>query len=152
MKASDFTLPDQNNKLHSLADYRGKWLVLYFYPKDNTAGCTLEACSFRDERDDITALGAEVVGVSKDSVKSHAKFAEKHNLNFVLLSDESTDMIKAYDAWGLKKFMGREFEGIIRKTVIINPEGEIVKEYPKVTPLGHAAKIIADLTALQQQK
>jgi peroxiredoxin Q/BCP len=150
MKAPDFTLPDQKNELHSLADYRGKWLVLYFYPKDSTAGCTLEACSFRDERDDIIALGAEVVGVSKDSVKSHAKFAEKHELNFVLLSDESTKMIKAYNAWGLKKFMGREFEGIIRKTVIINPEGEIVKEYPKVTPLGHAAQIIADLNELQR--
>ena len=149
MKAPDFTLPDQDNKQHSLADYRGKWLVLYFYPKDNTAGCTLEACSFRDERDFIIARGAEVVGVSKDSVKSHAQFAEKHNLNFVLLSDESTDMIKAYDAWGLKKFMGREFEGIIRKTVIINPEGEIVKEYPKVTPLGHAGRIIKDLDELQ---
>jgi peroxiredoxin Q/BCP len=150
MKAPDFTLPDQKNELHSLADYRGKWLVLYFYPKDSTAGCTLEACSFRDERDDIIALGAEVVGVSKDSVKSHAKFAEKHELNFVLLSDESTKMIKAYNAWGLKKFMGREFEGIIRKTVIINPEGEIVKEYPKVTPLGHAAQIIVDLNELQR--
>lgn len=147
--APDFSLPDQNGTLHTLNDYAGKWLVLYFYPKDSTAGCTLEACSFRDERDDIIAMGAEVIGVSKDSVKSHAKFVEKHDLNFTLLSDESTDMIRAYAAWGKKKFMGREYEGVLRKTYIIDPEGRIAKEYPSVTPLGHAKQIIADLQKLQ---
>lgn len=149
MKAPDFSLQDQFDTTHSLKDYAGKWVVLYFYPKDDTPGCTKEACSFRDEFSEIEKAGAVVLGVSKDSVKSHAKFAEKYNLNFPLLADVDMEVMKAYNAWGLKKFMGREFQGTLRKTFIINPSGQIVKEYPKVTPKDHAVQIIKDLEELQ---
>jgi peroxiredoxin Q/BCP len=143
-------LPDQNGDNHSLKDYAGQWLVLYFYPKDDTPGCTKEACGFRDEREAIAEFGnATVVGISKDSVASHKKFVNKYGLNFTLLSDESTNTLRAYGAWGLKKFMGREYEGTIRSTVIINPKGYIAQEYPKVNPVKHAAEIIRDLKALQ---
>jgi thioredoxin-dependent peroxiredoxin len=148
-KAPDFTLADQNNALHSLTDYAGKWVVLYFYPKDDTPGCTTEACSFRDEYDYLQDQGIIVLGVSKDSVKSHAKFAEKFKLHFPLLSDETHEMIDAYGAWGLKKFMGREFMGTIRKTFIIDPSGNIAKEYPKVTPKEHIGEILKDLKELE---
>lgn len=149
-KAPDFSLPDQDGVLRSLADYAGTWLVLYFYPKDDTPGCTTEACEFRDARDIIAEHGAKVVGVSKDSVKSHKKFADKHSLNFTLLSDPDHTVIEAYGAWGLKKFMGREFTGTKRMTFIISPTGEIVREYPNVTPKEHAAQILLDLTQLQK--
>jgi thioredoxin-dependent peroxiredoxin len=148
--APEFSLPDQDGNLRSLQDYAGRWLVLYFYPKDDTPGCTTEACSFRDERELIASLGnAEVIGVSKDTVRSHKKFADKYNLNFTLLSDPEHTTIEAYGVWGRKKFMGREFDGIIRSTFIINPEGYIVKEYPQVDPKKHATEIIQDLKALQ---
>jgi len=148
--APDFSLPDQDGVMHSLHDYAGKWLVLYFYPKDDTPGCTTEACSFRDVREVIAALGrAEVVGISKDTVRSHKKFAHKYGLNFTLLSDPSLETIKAYGAWGLKRFMGREFEGTLRNTYLINPQGQIVKPYLGVSPKEHAAEIIQDLQALQ---
>lgn len=137
--------------MRSLKDYTGKWVVLYFYPRDNTPGCTTEACNFRDERDAIAQFGnAEVIGVSKDSVKSHARFAEKHNLNFTLLSDEDHAIAEAFGSWGPKKFMGREFMGIHRDTYIIDPKGRIVKEYKGVNPKKHAAEIIKDLQALQK--
>ncbi len=148
VKAPNFNLADQNNAFHSLTDYAGKWVVLYFYPKDDTPGCTTEACSFRDEYDYLQEQGIVVLGVSKDSVKSHAKFAEKFNLHFPLLADEDRQVIEKYNAWGLKKFMGREYEGIIRKTFIINPAGKIAKEYPKVTPKQHIGEILADLKEL----
>lgn len=149
-KAPNFSLQDQHGDTKSLGDYLGKWVVLYFYPKDDTPGCTTEACSFRDEREAIAEFGnAEVIGVSKDSVKSHAKFAEKFGLNFTILSDESTEIIQAYGAWGEHNMYGRKYMGIIRSTVIIDPEGNIVKEYPKVDPQKHAAEIIKDLQQLQ---
>lgn len=148
-QAPDFTLTDQNGQPRSLSDYHGKWLVLYFYPKDDTPGCTTEACSFRDERDIITEHGAEVVGVSRDSAESHRKFAEKHGLNFTLLSDPDHAVMEAYGAWGPKKFMGREYDGVLRQTFIINPDGYIVREYPKVTPKNHALQIIRDLDELK---
>jgi len=149
-KAPDFNLPDQDGTIRSLKDYAGKWVVLYFYPRDDTPGCTTEACSFRDEREAIAEFGnAEVVGVSKDSVKSHKKFAEKHGLNFTLLSDEGLKTIKAYGAWGTRSMYGREFMGVIRSTVIISPDGKIAKDYPKVNPRKHAAEIIKDLQKLQ---
>lgn len=144
MKAPNFTLPDQTGTLHSLSDYAGKWLVVYFYPKDDTPGCAKEACSFRDAREVLQEKGLSVVGISKDGIKSHAKFSDKFNLNFPILSDESLATIKAYGAWGQKKFMGREFEGILRQTFLINPKGEIVKSYPKVTPAEHAVQILQD--------
>jgi peroxiredoxin Q/BCP len=147
--APNFSLPDQTGATRSLGDYAGQWLVIYFYPKDDTPGCTTEACSFRDAYDELQQAGIAVVGISKDSVKSHAKFADKYHLKFPLLADESTDTIKAYGAWQPLKFMGREYLGTARSTFLINPAGEIAKEYPKVTPKDHAAKILADFHSLQ---
>ena len=148
--APHFSLPDQDGNIHTLADYAGKWLVLYFYPKDDTPGCTTEACSFRDARELIAQLGnAEVVGVSKDSVKSHKKFLDKYHLNFTLLSDPNHTVIEAYGSWKPKKFMGREYIGTERNTFIISPDGQIAKEYIGVDPKTHASQIIADLKQLQ---
>ena len=149
MKAPDFSLPDQDGTVRSLSDYAGKWLVLYFYPKDDTPGCTKEACAFRDAQSLYAEKGAAVLGVSKDPVKSHAKFAEKFSLPFPILSDVATDTIKAYGAWGEKKFMGKTFDGIIRRTVIISPDGEIAKRYESVDPAVHADEVLADIAALQ---
>lgn len=149
-KAPAFNLQDQNGKYKSLSDYAGKWLVLYFYPKDNTPGCTKEACNFRDERAAIADLGnAEVVGISKDSVKSHLKFANKYKLDFTLLSDPEHKVIQSYDSWGVKKFMGKEYQGTLRNTFIINPKGQIAKSYFGVNPKDHATEIINDLKILQ---
>jgi peroxiredoxin Q/BCP len=147
MKAKDFSLPDQNGKIHKISDYKGKWVVLYFYPRDNTPGCTKEACSFRDSINKFKKLGVQIMGVSKDSVASHKKFAEKYQLNFPILSDETKDVIKKYKSWGTKKFMGREFEGTLRNTYLINPEGEIIKFYEKVNPLIHSEQILKDLSS-----
>lgn len=150
MKAPDFSLSDQNGKTRTLKEFRGKWIVLYFYPKDDTPGCTVEACNFRDAESLIAELGnAVVIGVSKDSVQSHAKFAKKHSLNFILLSDESTEMIDAYGAWQQKSMFGKKYMGIQRMTHIIDPRGNIVKTYPKANPTKHAAEIINDLRQLQ---
>ena len=149
-KAPNFNLPDQDGKQHQLSDYAGKWLVVYFYPKDETEGCTTEACSFRDERDAIAKYGnATVVGISKDSVDSHKKFASKNNLNFTLLSDPEHEVIEAYGAWGPRKFMGKSYVGTHRNTYLVNPEGQIVKEYLGVNPKKHAVEIINDLKAFQ---
>lgn len=144
----DFELADQNGEIHKLSDYKGKWVVLYFYPKDDTPGCTKEACNFRDSFREIQKMGVQILGISKDSVKSHKKFAEKYNLNFPILSDESLSVIKAYDAWGEKKFWGKTYEGIFRITYLINPKGEIYKKYEKVNPLTHASEIIRDLKSV----
>jgi peroxiredoxin Q/BCP len=145
MKAPSFSLPDQDGTTHTIAQYKGRWVVLYFYPKDATPGCTKEACAFRDGREFLENTGAVVLGVSKDSVASHKKFAQKHNLNFTLLSDESTDTIKAYGSWGKKKFMGKEYEGIKRNTYLINPSGDIYKTYENVNPITHAGEVYKDL-------
>src|SRR6185369_2579565 len=126
MLAPSFALPDQNGKVHKLSDYKGKWLIVYFYPKDDTPGCTKEACAFRDASKDYIKRGVSIVGISKDSVKSHDKFANKFSLNFPLLSDEGLETIKAYGAWGKKKLYGRESHGVFRNTYLINPKGEIV--------------------------
>lgn len=144
--APQFSLFDENDTPHALADYVGAWLVLYFYPKDDTPGCTIEACSLRDARDELADLGAKVIGVSKDDISSHDRFKVKHSLNYTLLSDPSGEVIESYGAWG-KKIYGRE--GIIRKTFIINPEGVVVKIYGRVTPLGHGQQVIKDLQALK---
>ncbi len=142
MQAADFNLPDQDGNMHELKDYAGKWLVLYFYPEDDTSGCTTEACNFRDAREVIASLsGAEVVGISKDTVESHKKFVDKYGLNFTLLSDTTHHVMKAYDSWGV--MMAK------RNTFIINPDGKIVKEYKGVEPSEHAAEIIKDLEQLQ---
>jgi len=148
--APDFNLSDQDGVNHSLSDYSGKWVVLYVYPRDNTPGCTKEACNFRDERDVIAQEGnATVIGVSKDSVASHKKFAAKHHLNFTLLSDPDHELIEALGAWKPKKFMGREMMGTHRNTYIIDPHGTIAKEYLGVNPATHAKQIIDDLKSLQ---
>jgi len=152
MKAPNFSLSDQNGKSHSLSGYKGKWIIIYFYPKDFTPGCTKEACGFRDKGSEFKKRGVSLVGISKDSVVSHKKFAEKYNLNFSLLSDPEHKVIEAYGAWAKKKFMGREYYGILRSTFIINPKGEIVKEYKNVNPLIHSSEILEDLTRLSPQK
>lgn len=144
-KAPDFELKDSVGELKKLADYKGKWVVLYFYPKDDTPGCTTEACSLRDARDDMAALGAEIIGISRDDASSHEKFKAKHSLNFTLLTDEDTEVMKSYEAWG-KKMYGRE--GILRKTFIIDPEGMVVKVYGRVVPVGHGNKVLEDLKSL----
>ncbi len=140
--APDFSLPNQDGATISLKDFAGKWLVLYFYPKDDTPGCTVEACSMRDARDDLAELGAHVVGVSKDDATSHEKFKAKHNLNFDLVSDSTGGVTEAYGAWG-KKMFGKE--GIQRKTFIINPDGQVVKVYGRVTPLGHGEQVVEEI-------
>jgi peroxiredoxin Q/BCP len=144
--APDFSLLDEAGKTHALADYKGKWLVLYFYPKDDTPGCTVEACSFRDARDDIAALGAEIVGISSDDAPSHELFKAKHTLNFTLLSDPDRKAIEAYGAWG-KKMFGKE--GILRRTFIIDPTGTVVRVYGRVTPLGHGEQVIEYLKSVK---
>lgn len=150
MKAPNFTLKDQDGNEHSLGEYAGKWLILYFYPMDGTPGCTKEACNFRDARSAIAEFGnAEVVGISKDSIDSHRKFAGKHDLDFTLLSDPDHTVIEAYGSWDPKTILGNEFLGTKRDTFIINPDGEIAKEYRSVDPNDHAAQIIADLKVLQ---
>lgn len=140
--APDFELSDADGNVKTLADYAGKWLVLYFYPKDDTPGCTTQACSLRDARDDLAAMGAEIVGVSKDDASAHEKFKAKHSLNFTLLSDPEAKVIDAYGAWGKKQF-GRE--GILRKTFIINPEGQVVKVFGRAIPIGHGDKVKDEL-------
>lgn len=147
-QAPNFSLPDQDGNIHTLTDYKGKWLVLYFYPKDDTPGCTAEACNFRDARADIEKLAA-VIGISKDTVASHKKFSEKYHLNFTLLSDSDHKIIEAYDSWKPKKFMGKEYLGTNRNTFLINPDGVIVKEYIGVDPKDHATEIIADLASMR---
>ncbi len=144
MKAVDFNLPDQNGNFHTLSDYKGKWLVLYFYPKDDTPGCTKEACNFRDGIEEFKKRGVEVIGISKDDVNSHQRFIKKYSLNFTLLADPTHETIKGYGAWGKKSF-----EGILRNTYLINPEGEIVKEYTGVNPSTHADQLLTDLEELR---
>ena len=145
--AEDFTLADQNGIDHRLSDYRGKWVILYFYPKDHTPGCTAEACSFRDANESLLARDAVVLGVSADSVQSHAAFTKDYELPFTLLSDPGLTTIKDYGALG-KKMFGKE--GILRKTFIIDPNGNVVKVYGRVTPAEHATRIAQELAQLQQ--
>jgi len=149
MKAKDFNLQDQNGDSHKLSDYKGKWLLIYFYPKDDTPGCTKEACNFRDAIAEFTKRGVTIVGISKDNVQSHKKFADKYKLNFTLLSDPDHSVIENYGAWGTKKLLGKEFTGTQRNSYLINPTGEIVKEYKNVNPLSHFEQILSDLDQLQ---
>lgn len=132
IKAPSFNLADQDGVFHSLEEYSGKKLVLYFYPKDNTSGCTKQACSFAELFPAFREKGAEVVGVSKDSVQSHKKFAEKYSLPFTLLSDVSLDTLKAYDVWKEKKLYGKTFMGVVRTTYLIDENGVIIRAEEKV--------------------
>ena len=150
--APDFSLPDQNGKRHRLRDYRGEWVLLYFYPKDMTPGCTAEACAVRDEWPQFEKLDVRVFGVSTDSVKSHAKFAEAYDLPFTLLADTEKKAVEAYGVWGKKKFMGREYLGTKRMSFLIDPKGKVAKIYEKVKPREHAAEVLRDLAALGAKK
>ena len=147
--APDFTLPDQNEEPHSLQQYRGQWVVLYFYPKDDTPGCTVEACSFRDNFRALKKAGAVILGVSTDPVKKHAKFVQKYELPFTLLADEEKKVVALYDVWGKKKFMGREYMGTNRVSFLIDPKGKVAKIYALVKPAEHVAEVIADIKELQ---
>jgi len=142
--APDFELSDAAGKMHKLSDYRGKPVVLYFYPKDDTPGCTTEACGFRDDYGLFQAAGVVVLGVSPDAPKSHAKFAEKYQLPFTLLSDPDHAVCEKYEVWGLKKYMGREYFGVFRTTFLIDAEGNIKKVFANVKPDGHSAEILAE--------
>lgn len=144
-KAPDFKLPDQKGNKHSLKDHKGQWVVLYFYPKDDTPGCTKEACMVRDNLPAFKKLKTVVLGISVDSVKSHAKFAEKYNLNFTLLADEDKRVVNKYSLWAKKKFMGREYMGTLRTSFLINPLGKIAKIYENVKPEVHAEELLQDL-------
>jgi thioredoxin-dependent peroxiredoxin len=141
--APGFTAPTNGGGTVSLKDFKGKYLVLYFYPKDDTPGCTKEACGFRDAFKDFEKAGAVVLGVSTDSVKKHDKFVEKFQLPFPLLADEDKSIVEAYGVWGKKKFMGREYMGTNRVTFLIDPKGKIKKIWPTVKPEEHAAEVLA---------
>lgn len=144
-KAPAFTLPDKDGTPVSLSDFLGKRVVLYFYPKDNTPGCTRQACAFAAAYDAFRTLDAVVIGVSKDSSASHQKFAEKHNLPFLLLSDPELTAIQAYDVWKEKKLYGKVSMGVVRSTYVISPQGIIEKAMPKVKPDTNAQEILAYL-------
>jgi peroxiredoxin Q/BCP len=140
--AIDFNLPDADGNNVSLSSFRGKKVVLYFYPKDDTPGCTKQACSFRDAYDDIIEAGAVVIGISPDSTASHEKFKNKFGLPFHLLSDTDHKVAEAYGSWSEKKMYGKTSMGIIRSTFIIDEDGSILKVFPKVSPEGHADKVL----------
>ncbi|MBP9750854.1 MAG: thioredoxin-dependent thiol peroxidase [Candidatus Peribacteraceae bacterium] len=148
--APDFTLQDQHGSDRSLGMYAGQWVLLYFYPKDDTPGCTKEACGLQSRLTGIKKLKAEVLGVSKDSVKSHQKFAKRYKLEFPLLADEETKVCQAYGVWQEKTFMGKKYMGILRASFLIDPKGKIAKVYPEVNPEEHAGEIMDDLKALQR--
>lgn len=147
-KAQNFSLLDQDGKEHSLSEYKGKWILLYFYPKDDTPGCTIEACTIRDQFKDFKKIGAVVIGVSTDSVASHQKFANAYELPFTLLADVHKEVVGKYGVFGEKKFMGRTYMGTKRTSFLIDPKGKIAKVYEKVKPEAHAAQVIADLETL----
>lgn len=144
-KAPDFSIINNEVKTISLADFQGKKVVLYFYPKDDTPGCTKEACSFRDVYDDILEKGAVVIGVSPDSQASHEKFRAKYGLPFHLLSDVDHTVSEAYGVWGEKKMMGKTYMGVIRSTFILDEQGIIIKAFPKVSPDNHGEEILESL-------
>lgn len=148
MRVPSFSLQDQNGVTHTPEEWMGQWLLIYVYPKDNTPGCTKEACAIRDDFETFRTLGIAVAGMSGDSVQSHKKFADAYQLPFPLLSDPTKETMKVLGAIGEKKFMGRTFVGIQRKSFLVNPEGEIVKTYEKVTPAEHAQEVLADVRAL----
>lgn len=147
--APAFSLPDQDGAIHALKDQQGSWTLLYFYPKDDTPGCTIEACTLRDNFPHFGKMKATVWGVSTDSVAKHKKFSVKYKLPFTLLADEDKAVVTAYGVYGKKKFMGREYMGINRISFLIDPTGKIAKVYNPVKPLKHAEEVLADLEALK---
>jgi peroxiredoxin Q/BCP len=147
--APDFTLPSSKGGDVSLRDLRGRWVVLYFYPKDDTPGCTVEACQFRDESSVLEQAGAVVLGVSKDTLKSHGAFAEKYSLPFDLLSDTQHEVADRYGSWGPKVVRGRNTIGMIRTTTLIDPDGRVARTWPKVTADGHAKEVLSVIEELK---
>ena len=144
-KAPNFKLEGSDGKTHTLKDYKGKTVILYFYPRDNTPGCTKEACGFRDLHGKIKSRKAVVLGVSKDSLKAHDKFIADFELPFVLLSDPDAEVMEQYGAWGEKKMYGKSYEGILRSTFVIDEKGTVIKVWPKVKPEDHAGEVLAVL-------
>ncbi len=145
--APDFELQDDTGTPRNLSDYQGRNVVLYFYPKDDTPGCTKEACNFRDDYSAYEQAGVAILGVSPDDVKSHAKFKKKFQLQFPLLADEGHKVCDLYGVWGPKKFMGKEYEGVLRTTFLIGPTGKIVKVYENVRPAEHSTELLSELAA-----
>jgi len=143
--APDFELLDDGSIKRKLSDFRGKPIVLYFYPKDDTPGCTTEACSLRDDYGEFENAGVVILGISPDSPKSHAKFKAKYNLPFTLLADENHQVCELYGVWGRKKFMGREYDGVFRTTFLIDREGKVTKVFNNVQPQGHSKEILEAL-------
>jgi peroxiredoxin Q/BCP len=141
--APDFNLLDEQEKIHHLSDYRGKFVVLYFYPRDDTPGCTKEACGFRDDYSDYEKAGVTILGVSPDTSQSHLKFKSKYDLPFTLLADQDHKVSEKYGVWGTRKIFGRESNGILRTTFLIGVDGEILKVFEKVRPANHSAEILA---------
>jgi peroxiredoxin Q/BCP len=148
--APSFSLPSADGQTITLAQFRGQWVVLYFYPRDNTPGCTKEACGFRDHYGELQQAQAVVVGVSTDSVASHVKFIRKYDLPFLLLSDSEGQVARSYGSYGQKKFMGKTYEGVFRHTFILDPQGQIAQIYRQVKPETHAQQVLVDLTQLRQ--
>lgn len=150
--APAFSLPDQEGNIRSLADYRGKWVLLYFYPKDGTPGCTKEACGLRDLSQEYLKRHCIILGVSTDTPESHQKFAGKYALPFTLLSDAKHEAVQAYEVWREKKFMGKAYMGTVRMSFLIDPEGMIAKIYEGVKPEEHAAGVLRDVEAMRNKK
>jgi peroxiredoxin Q/BCP len=148
-KAPEFCLPNQDSEEICLRDLRGSWVVLYFYPKDNTPGCTTEACDFTEALPDFTDLGATILGVSPDSVKKHQNFIAKKDLKITLLSDEEKEVLQAYGVWQLKKNYGREYMGVVRTTYLIDPDGNVAHVWPKVRVKGHVEAVKEKLAELK---
>jgi len=146
-RAPAFTLPSTEGEKFQLTKHKGKYVVVYFYPRDNTPGCTKEAIGFHEAKEQLDALDAIVVGISKDSMKSHEKFRDKYELGFPLLSDPEGVVLEKYDAWGEKKNYGKTYMGIIRSTVIVGPTGKVVKHFPKVRVKGHVEKVLEAIEA-----
>lgn len=148
-KAPDFCLEDPDRGEMCLKDLKGKWVVLYFYPKDNTKGCTMEALEFTAAEDDFTEKNAVIIGVSPDSLKSHTKFRQKHDLSINLLSDTEKETLEAYGVWQQKKMYGREYMGVVRSTYLIDPEGKVAHVWTKVKVAGHVDAVMEKLSELQ---
>ncbi len=147
VKAPGFELQDSEGMIHKLSDYAGETIVVYFYPKDDTPGCTKEACSFRDSYADFKKAGVTIIGISPDKVESHKKFKEKYALPFTLLADPGHAVCEAYGVWGLKKSFGREYEGVFRTTYVIGPEGYIKRVFENVKPSDHSQEVLEAIAA-----
>jgi peroxiredoxin Q/BCP len=148
IQAPDFALPDEDDKIRHLSDFRGRVIVLYFYPKDDTPGCTTEACNFRDNYSAYVNADVVILGVSPDSAQSHDKFKKKFTLPFPLLADKEHKICQLYGVWGVKKFAGREFEGVLRTTILIDAKGKIIKIFKNVKPSEHSAEVLAEIKSL----